>query len=136
MNKLALIPLLLIGLLVGCSSAKAAEPVSINPDVDSCARCNMGIIEKEHAAQIIMKDGTPNLYDDIGCMLSDLKENKENAEIGFVQDYQSHEWIDIEEASFVQEDNIATPMSYGIVAFHSLKMQKPFKRNMAVKSIL
>lgn len=119
MNKLWMILFLSISLLIGCSSQASLEPVSIDPDVDNCAECNMGIIETEHATQVIFKDGTPNIYDDIGCMLIDLKEIGENLGIGYVHDYNSKEWIDIEEATFVQESNIPTPMSYGLVAFHS-----------------
>lgn len=119
MKKLWIIPLLITLFIMGCSSQTSIEPVTIHTDVDSCAECNMGVLEIEHAAQIILKDGVPNVYDDIGCMVTDLKENEGNYEIGYVHDYTSGEWINMKDASFVQDKTIDTPMSYGIIAFQS-----------------
>lgn len=119
MNKFLFVPLLIVGLLIGCTSQVSLDPVEIDGDVESCAECNMGINEIEHATQVILEDGTPKIYDDIGCMVIDLNENDENVGIGYVHDHDSGEWIDMKEATYVQESTIHTPMNYGIIAFES-----------------
>ena len=127
MYKKLIVSFLFFGLLVGCSEQASLEPVSIDKNVDSCAECNMGILEVNHAAQIILEDGTPKLYDDIGCMLIDYDEQQDKLGVAYVPDYNSDEWIDMKEATFLQHSNIPTPMSYGIIAFKSPEEAETFR---------
>lgn len=117
MNKVWIV-LLFIGLLIGCSNA-SLEPAAIDVNVESCAACNMGINDVTHATQVIFSDGKSDVYDDIGCMIAAFKENEDNIGTGYVHDYLTEEWIDMNEATYVQDANIMTPMNYGIIAFHS-----------------
>ena len=120
--------LLLFVLLVGCSQQASLEPVAIDEvGVDSCAECHMGIQDLDHASQIILEDGTPKIYDDIGCMLIDYDEQKGKLGVMYVRDYHTKEWIDFKEATFVQYNNIPTPMSYGIIAFQSREDAEQFQ---------
>lgn len=105
--------------LIGCSEDTAMEPVPINEGVDSCETCHMGIIDMDASSQIILQDGTPKKFDDIGCMLAYYQENKENVGKAYVHDFHSKEWIDLEEATFLQDSSFESPMSYGMIAFNS-----------------
>ncbi|WP_085505922.1 nitrous oxide reductase accessory protein NosL [Thalassobacillus devorans] len=113
MKKWLLFVLLLI--TAGCAVGEAAGPEEINTSVDSCALCHMGINDEKAASQVIMKDGTPEKFDDIGCMLTFMKGNE--VEQAFVRDYHSHQWLKLDDAYIVQENGIETPMSYGFIAF-------------------
>lgn len=119
MKKLWILPMILFGLLVGCSAEASLEPVAIDLGVDSCTVCNMGINDIAHATQVVFEDGKSDIYDDIGCMIVGFQEDETKIGAGYVKDHNSGEWIDMNEATYVQESNIPTPMSYGIVAFNS-----------------
>ncbi|WP_026582976.1 nitrous oxide reductase accessory protein NosL [Bacillus sp. J33] len=105
-------------LLAACTS-EAAKPVDIRQNEDSCDVCHMGIEEMDAAAQMILKNGKPVLFDDIGCMVEYFQKEKPEYEAAFVHDYQTKEWISFDASWFVHDQNIASPMSYGIAAFHS-----------------
>lgn len=106
---------LLLVVATGCAVGEAAGPAEIDPSVDSCALCHMGIQQVEAASQVLMDDGTPEKFDDIGCMLTYMKENETSQ--AFVQDYHTQKWVDLKEAFVVHEPRMETPMNYGFIAF-------------------
>ncbi|MGO4889314.1 nitrous oxide reductase accessory protein NosL [Anaerobacillus sp. MEB173] len=114
-----------IGLMTGCGNA-SLEPVEITLDVDKCYTCHMGIEDLQSASQTILKDGTPRLFDDIGCMLTYLLETNDEIEVSYVRDHTSGEWIDLSQSYFVHDQNIQTPMSYGFIAFQSQEAAEQF----------
>lgn len=126
MKSKVLVTILLIFLLGACGST-TLEPVEIQVNVDSCATCNMGIQDEQASAQTLEKDGTPNKFDDIGCMVTYIQKNKDQIEIGYVHDHLSKEWIEFDTAFFVQSSEIETPMSYGIIAFSSESAAKEWQ---------
>ncbi|KON88362.1 hypothetical protein AF332_17160 [Sporosarcina globispora] len=111
--------------LTACSAA-ASEPAEIKTNHDTCDNCNMGIEELESAAQLILKNGEPVLFDDIGCMTQYLQTENPEYEAAFVHDYLSKEWISFDTSSFIQNSDIESPMSYGIAAFESLEKAEGF----------
>ncbi|MED3574958.1 nitrous oxide reductase accessory protein NosL [Cytobacillus praedii] len=113
-------------LLAGCQS-KAAAPIEIKANEESCAECKMGIEELKSAAQIILKDGKPLLFDDIGCMITYLQQNSPKYQAAFIHDYQTKDWIDFDKSTFVQNSSIESPMSYGIAGFDSEEKAAQFK---------
>jgi parallel beta-helix repeat protein len=117
-----------LGLLLTACSFAAAGPVDIKLNKDSCDVCHMGIEEMESAAQLILKNGKPVLFDDIGCMTEYLQTENPEYEAAFVHDYQSKEWISFDTSSFIQNQNIDSPMSYGIAAFKSKDDAAAFQR--------
>lgn len=129
-NKLFMVIFIItFGLLVGCSEEASLDPVSIDENVDSCDVCSMGILDVDAATQVIMEDGDPKMYDDIGCMITDLQQNKDMA-IGkiYVHDYNSNDWIEFDNATFIQDEATPTPMSYGIIAFESQEEAESFQK--------
>lgn len=102
--------------LVGCS-AQTYNAVQINLGKDSCYTCHMGVADEMAAAQAILEDGTPRIFDDIGCLALYLKETPDKVKVSYVHDQKSKDWIEFAQAFFVHEMNIETPMSYGLIAF-------------------
>lgn len=113
--------------LTACSS-KTAAPVEIKANEEDCDTCHMGIEDLHSAAQIILENGKPMLFDDIGCMVVYMQEHQPKYEAAFVHDFDSKEWISFDNSTFVQSENIHSPMNYGIAAYatekHASDMQK------------
>jgi len=103
--------------LAACSSGEIG-PVPIESG-DMCSFCRMAISEKKFAAEMIMDDESVLKFDDIGCMLRYRKApaNKSNAVATFVMDHASQQWINVENAYFIQSPTLKTPMGGGIAAF-------------------
>ncbi|SHF88717.1 nitrous oxide reductase accessory protein NosL [Ornithinibacillus halophilus] len=118
-----------VGILVGCSEDVSMEPVEIDESVDSCDVCHMGIQDKGASSQIILNDGTPKKFDDIGCMLTYYVDNQEEVGKVYVHDYHSNDWIDMVDATFIQDSSISSPMSYGIIAFESQEDAEAFQQD-------
>lgn len=117
MNKFFIV-LLGIFILSGCSSNNL-EPVTMNLNVDSCDTCHMGIMDLQASAQILLKDGTPKKFDDIGCLVEYMQTNGDNIEAAFVHDHIAGDWIEFSESTFLQNHSLQSPMGYGIIAFGS-----------------
>ena len=120
-NKLQtiIIGLVLMLMIAGCSEDKY-NPVAINEDTARCETCNMAVKDDQFATQIITKDGQAFLFDDIGCMNEWMEENgTEQIGATFVRDYNSMQWVKYENAHYVYDANIHTPMAYGIISFES-----------------
>ncbi|WP_232726097.1 nitrous oxide reductase accessory protein NosL [Bacillus sp. FJAT-42315] len=105
-------------LLAACGKEQTYEPVEINPDIDVCDVCNMSITEPQYATEVILKDGSVETFDDIGCMVEYLHEQDEK-DIGekYVRDALSGDWVKLNEATFVYNKDYWTPMAYGVVSF-------------------
>lgn len=94
------------------------EPDEIDPEVDICEVCGMAIADDEHATQIILENERSLKFDDIGDLFVWIEENGED-EVGakFVRDFNTLEWILLEDATFVYHDEISTPMGFGVISF-------------------
>ena len=94
------------------------KPEDINPDTDVCEICAMAIADDQHATQIILKNHRSLKFDDLGCMYEWIEENGED-DIGakFVRDFHTEEWVLLEDATYVFDEAIDTPMAYGIISF-------------------
>ena len=114
-------------MLMSACSKEAAKPVEINPEMDTCANCNMSVADNQFATEIILENGKTFVFDDIGCMFNWTDENPDK-EINksFVRDYQTNEWIDVEESYFVYGEDIKTPMSFNVISFEDQSNAKKF----------
>ncbi len=104
----------------------AYEPEDV-ADTDICDVCAMAVPDNQHATQIVLTNERSLKFDDIGCLHAWIDENGED-DIGtaFVRDYHTEEWIDIENASFVYEETIETPMAYGVISFQDREEAEEF----------
>ena len=117
---LAVAVLLLAGLATGCGdTAEANGPPEISYGRDICIECNMIISEPRFAAAYRLDDGEPKSFDGIGELVKHGQTQDELSRIAFawVHDYNTEDWILVEEAFFVAGREIVTPMGHGIVAF-------------------
>lgn len=92
-------------------------------DLALCKQCNMKIEESQKRFSVVdAKSPEKAAFDDIGCALlwredlcaSKLMRFESNAE---VFDYYTAEPVIIEDAYFVIDSGVKTPMEYGIIAF-------------------
>jgi nitrous oxide reductase accessory protein NosL len=118
MKKFSLLILLLFAIL-GCNKKNLGSAESIHWDRDMCERCKMAISERKFAFEIVNpKNGKTYKFDDIGCGVLWLKEEKipwsKNA-IMWVTDAKTGKWIDARKAYYT--DDSITPMAYGFAAY-------------------
>ena len=118
MRILSLLFLLL--LMLSCSDRHEDGPSAIYYGEDICERCKMIISEKEFASQYILSDGKTVKFDDVGCMIHYLHEEKpELIKSVYVTDYDSGEWLNAEKGYFIWTEDVRTPMGYGILSLGS-----------------
>src|SRR5699024_3384368 len=96
----------------------AYEPDASDPDTDVCEVCAMGVADDQYATQIILENDRSLKFDDLGCLYEWVEENDED-EVGakFVRDFNTEEWILLEDATYVFDEEIETPMAYGVISF-------------------
>lgn len=98
-----------------------AHPQLEEPDEDTvCEYCQMTVYNATHelgafTAQGIKTDGSNAFFDDAGCMLNQERVDGEEMD-KFVRDYNTLEWIPLEEAVIVKS-GLKTPMNYGFAFF-------------------
>lgn len=112
-----LILLGVISMLAACGDQKA-KPVAINEQTDKCATCNMQVLDDQFATQIILQNGKSLVFDDIGCMYKWVKDNpNQKIDAQFVRDYNDKKWVLKDDATYVYNQSIKTPMAYNVISF-------------------
>lgn len=118
--------LLFIGmLLASCSN----EPEPIAYGSDHCSYCKMTIVSKAYSAQMVTKKGKQIKYDAIECMVQDNLQNYEASEIAImlVADYEEPgSMLPVQDASFVIDENINSPMGANLAAIKKGSNQEGF----------
>jgi copper chaperone NosL len=129
-NRLTTSVLLLLAIIAaGCSAAAEADgPPEISYGRDICLECNMIISEPRFAASYRLDDGETKSFDGIGELVKHAQRVSELDRMAFawVHDFNTEEWILIEEAYFVAGQKIVTPMGHGIVAFTTAAAAEEF----------
>ncbi len=122
--------LLIFAIMAGCSNEQSFEPIEIDPEVDVCEVCNMSLSNEAFATQLFSKDGDVFLFDDIGCMFEYIDKDqqiaREDIEVQYVRDLETQEWIQIENAYYVYNPDVWTPMANGVVSFDSEEKANEF----------
>ena len=122
--------LITVGLILFASSCSSG-PKPINYGADACDFCRMTIVDKQHAAQIVIKTGKAFKYDAIECMLNDMKE-WEHPEIRhyLVADYANPgELTDALNASYLISKEIPSPMGGFLTAFENAEKRNEVKKD-------
>lgn len=110
---------LLLGLLLATAcqqTVDTSQPPEIAYGQDVCDNCNMLISEEKFAAAYWTADGQARRFDDLGEMVSYMQSNPEEIASVWVHDVNSAEWLPAEDAFFVMNAGLSTPMGTGIVA--------------------
>ena len=126
MRKLFVL-LFMINLIFACS----IEPSKIEYGQDACHFCQMTIVEKTHAAQIVTKKGKSYKYDAVECMLNDLEERDNSTiELFLVTDYLNPtNLIDAKIATYLISPAIKSPMGANLSAFNTKEDAETFVKS-------
>lgn len=131
--------LLLLGAVSGCQSS-SMEPEEINPEIDVCEVCNMGIAHEHFAAEIVVKDGDVLKFDDIGCMEEFLQaessKNEEAPAKKYVRDMETGEWVELEKAYHAYHPDFWTPMANGVVSFKNKDRAEKYVKDEGMGEVL
>lgn len=121
--------LCLVFAVVGCGK-KETKPVAINEKNDKCDVCNMAVMDNQFATEVILENGKALKFDDIGCMYKWMEINPgEKTKEKFVRDYDSKDWVSLEDATYVYDKTITTPMAYNVISFKNKKDAESFVSN-------
>jgi copper chaperone NosL len=113
---LALIALVLLG--TGCGPSRDLDqPPEIRYGQDACDRCQMIIDDARYAAAYWTQDGQARRFDDIGGMFLYEMESGETVAAYWVHDLSDGQWLNGDEAVYVFNAGLATPMGFDLVAF-------------------
>ncbi len=119
--------LLLPLLLIGCGqSVDLDEPPEILYGQDVCDECSMIINEDRFATSYVTESGEIRRFDDAGGMLFYDQKHQEDVRIYWVHDFETKEWIDAEKAVFVLDDDLFTPMGWGLAPFATQKQAEKY----------
>ena len=109
---------ILAGFLLVWSCQKEVDfsPREINFDRDVCHVCKMGLTDPKYNVQAINEHGEVRWYDDLGCLVEDMREGDFHTWKGskykiWIGDAETGQWIDAEKAWYRFGDR--TPMGYG-----------------------
>lgn len=97
-------------------------PQPITYGTDACHFCNMTIVDRQHASQLVNSKGKAYKFDAIECMVHSLQDEFKPEEIALflVADFNKPgEWLDANSASFLVSDQIASPMGANLSAFEN-----------------
>ena len=106
---------LFILLLAACSPS----PQSIEFGSDLCAHCQMTIVDKPFAAELVTKKGKVFKFDAVECMVNYLKE-KDEADFALllVQDYENPgDWQDAAQSFYLISEALPSPMGGNLSAY-------------------
>lgn len=106
--------LLLLTLTACGGGADTTQPPEILYGQDVCDECDMIISEEKYAAAYWTAEGEARRFDDVGEMLVFMGENREPTASVWVHDVNSAAWLPADEAWFVMNSGLRTPMGTGI----------------------
>ena len=109
-----IIYLLVLVLFAACSS----EPQPIDYLKDNCDFCEMTIVSKAYAAQAVSEKGKQYKYDAIECMVNHQLQHNYDMPVNLVANFEKPgTMINVNEANFVINDSIKSPMGGNLAAF-------------------
>ena len=109
-----IIYLLVLVLFAACSS----EPQPIDYGKDNCDFCEMTIVSKAYAAQAVSEKGKQYKYDAIECMVNHQLQHNYDMPVNLVANFEKPgTMINVNEANFVINDSIKSPMGGNLAAF-------------------
>ncbi len=117
---------LLISIILMLNSCKV-EPRPISYGEDHCHNCDMTVVSKTHAAEVVTKKGKSYMFDAAECLVWKLaKDNNEvDMEYILVSDYANPgNLIDAKSATYLITEKIKSPMGANLSAFKSSESAK------------
>ncbi len=111
---------IITALLVSCN----VSPQPIAYGTDACHYCNMTIVDRQHASELVTTKGKAFKYDATECMIHSLQDELKDTEIAMylTADFnQPGELMDATRASYLVSDQISSPMGANLSAFENEK---------------
>ena len=111
--------LLLFPLLINQCKPTSPDPITLHKDV--CHFCKMTISDPRFGAEVITAKGRIQKYDDVACILAEMKENEAwSADSYWIADYlNENQLFNVNDAFFITNDNFKSPMRGNTAAFRS-----------------
>lgn len=103
-------------LLASCN----VSPQLINYGSDACHFCDMTIVDKQHASQLVTTKGKAYKYDAIECMVHSVQDEFKDTEMAYylVADLNAPgELIDATKATYLVSERLQSPMGENLSAF-------------------
>jgi len=99
----------------------AIEPKPIAYGHDNCHYCNMTIVDRQHAAQLVTDKGRAYKFDAIECMVhQDQENNGQTAALYLINDFNNPgKLIDATTATYLISPQISSPMGANLSGFSS-----------------
>jgi copper chaperone NosL len=81
----------------------------------------MTVSDVRFAAQIVAPGEEPRFFDDIGCLKHYLaaRSGLPRGSVAYVADHRTRAWVRAEDAVYVRQDRLETPMSSHLLAYAS-----------------
>ncbi|WP_299334588.1 nitrous oxide reductase accessory protein NosL [uncultured Psychroserpens sp.] len=115
--------LLIVSLALACS--KIPEPIVYGADM--CNFCQMTIVTKTHAAQMVTDKGKQYKFDAIECMIHFLQDKQDLLSKSqlLITDYKTPgTMIDAKTAGYLVSSKITSPMGANLSGFNSIDTAK------------
>ena len=116
----------IIILLFSCE----AKPEKINFGLDSCSHCRMGISDAKFASQLVLNTGKVFKFDAIECLkdyyVSNETIHKDIHSMWVASYVGDNEFLNVEQAYFVQHPKIMSPMGMHLAAFANMDHANQF----------
>lgn len=109
---------IITALLISCNVA----PKHIEYGTDACHFCNMAIVDRQHASQIVTSKGKAYKYDAIECMIHSLQDELNETEIALYLSAdlnQPGQLMDATKATYLVSAQIQSPMGANLSAFEN-----------------
>ena len=119
MRYYAILLVVLALLIAACGNADASGPPEINYGRDICVECGMIVSEARFAAAYRLADGSDKIFDDLGGLLLYSRETGDvlDPATTWVHDFETEEWVAVDDAYFVPTLSVSSPMGHSIVSF-------------------
>lgn len=94
------------------------EPILPETGKEHCAHCSMAITDHKFHSQILTTKGRRIYFDSLECLHAYVKEKRPSIQSVWVVLYDSPgKMASMDSASYIQSEDIRTPMGEGIAAF-------------------
>lgn len=116
-----LLSLLVCSAVAGCGNEPSEGPPDVQYGHAECTNCGMIVTNERYAAAAVLPIGEPNrelIFDDINCLIEFERSRPLSANARrYVHDASSLKWLRAEEAQYVRDPAVHTPMGSGLQAF-------------------
>jgi copper chaperone NosL len=99
--------------LLGCAGD---GPPTVRYGEEECAHCRMIVNDDRFAAALVTPAGEARKFDDVVCLVDQLRADPNAAKGLWVRGYRSGQWHDARQAFYVRGPKLQTPMGSGLAA--------------------